>query len=78
MPRTSKTKLFDNSQLYIPRRTVQAFDSLEKVRKAFSLPANASGLSHENRMAMDSSFDAAGGYSAIYESFQQHAAELGQ
>lgn len=27
---------------------------------------------------MDSSFDAAGGYSAIYESFQQHATELGQ
>ena len=78
MPRPSKSKLFDNSQLFIPRRTVHAFDSLEKVRKAFALPANASGLSHENRMAMDSSFDAAGGYSAIYESFQQHAAELGQ
>ena len=29
-------------------------------------------------MAMDSAFDAAGGYSAISESFQQHATELGQ
>lgn len=29
-------------------------------------------------MAMDSAFDDAGGYSAIYESFQQHATELGQ
>lgn len=78
MPRPRKSKLFDNSQLFIPRRTVQALDSLEKVRKTFALPANASGLSQENRMAMDSAFDAAGGYSAIYESFQQHATELGQ
>lgn len=78
MPRPRKSKLYDNSQLFIPRRTVQALDSLEKVRKAFALPANASGLDQESRMAMDSSFDAAGGYSAIYESFQQHATELGQ
>lgn len=78
MPRPRKSKLFDNSQLFIPRRAVQGLDSLEKVCKAFALPANASGLSQENRMAMDSAFDAAGGYSAIYESFQQHAAELGQ
>ena len=61
MPRPRKSKLFDNSQLFIPRRTVQALDSLEKVRKAFALPANASGLSQENRMAMDSAFDAVGG-----------------
>lgn len=61
MPRPRKSKLFDNSQFFIPRRTVQGLDSLEKVCKAFALPANASWLSQENRMAMDSAFDAVGG-----------------
>ncbi len=77
MPRPRKSKLFDNSQFFIPRRTVQGLDSLEKVCKAFALPANASWLSQENRMAMDSAFDAVGGYSAIYESFLQQIAQQG-
>lgn len=67
-----------DEQLLIPRRTVKALDNLEEVKKAFCLPVNASGISEENRLAMDSAFDNAGGFAAIYGSLTQHAEELGQ
>ena len=63
--------------LRIPRRTVAAFDSPAKVRQAFSLPVSL-GAPREEREALDMAFDSAGGYSAIWESLQQHAQEMGQ
>ena len=63
--------------LRIPRRTVAAFDSPAKVRQAFSLPVSL-GAPKEEREALDMAFDSAGGYSAIWESLQQHACDMGQ
>ena len=63
--------------LRIPRRTVAAFDSPAKVRQAFSLPVTL-GAPKEEREALDMAFDSVGGYSAIWESLQQHAQEMGQ
>lgn len=63
--------------LRIPRRTVAAFDSPAKVRQAFSLPVTL-GAPREEREALDMAFDSVGGYSAIWESLQQHAQEMGQ
>lgn len=65
------------SQLLIPPRTACAFDSVEAVKKAFSLPVSL-GTNEENRLAMDEAFDSAGGYGAIYESLTSHAYDLGQ
>ena len=62
----------------IPKRTAQAFESLEKVKQAFSLPVTMSGLSKEERHDLNMAFDSAGGFSAIYESLTQHAYDLGQ
>lgn len=78
MPRPRKSKLYDNTQLLMPRRTVKALDSIEAVREAFALPVNASGIGTDQRMAMDSAFDAVGGFEAIYGSLTQHASSMGQ
>ena len=67
-----------NESLMIPRRTVNSLSNLEAVKKAFCLPVNASGIKEEERLAMDSAFDSAGGFDAIYGSLTQHATELGQ
>ena len=63
--------------LRIPRRTVAAFDSPAKVREAFRLPVTM-GAPKKEREALDMAFDAAGGYSTIFESLQQHAYDMGQ
>ena len=78
MARPRKVKIYDNSQLLIPRRTVQALNSIEAVKKAFALPANNSGITQDQRMAMDTAFEQAGGFDAIFSSLTQHATELGQ
>ena len=65
------------SQLLIPPRTACAFDSIEKVKEAFSLPVTL-GASEDERLAMDEAFDCAGGYGAIYQSLTSHAFDLGQ
>lgn len=81
MTTSKQKKAFDAdgvmAQLMMPRRTAQSFSSLEGVRRAFSLPASR-GIDSDARMAMDSAFDSAGGFNAIYESLTQHAYELGQ
>ena len=64
-------------ELRMPRRTYHAFDSLGKVREAFRLPVTM-GAPKEEREALDMAFDAAGGYSTIFESLQQHAYDMGQ
>ena len=66
-----------DSELRMPRRTYHAFDSLGKVREAFRLPVTM-GAPKEEREALDMAFDAAGGYSTIFESLQQHAYDMGQ
>ena len=63
--------------LMIPPRTYQAFDSLEKVKKAFDLPVSM-GAPKAVRDDLNMAFDAAGGFSAIFDSLQQHAADMGQ
>lgn len=65
------------SQLLIPPRTACAFDSVEKVKRAFSLPVT-NGANADERMAMDAAFDSAGGYETIYQSLTNHAFDLGQ
>ena len=80
-PKKQKRKISASefrSQLCVPRRTVNALKSLEDVKKAFSLPINASGITKEQRMAMDSAFDFSGGYSAIFGSLTQHGFDMGQ
>ncbi len=64
-------------QLCIPPRTVNAFDSLEAVKKAFSLPVTL-GCADEQRFALDAAFDSAGGFRAIYQSLTGHAYDMGQ
>lgn len=64
-------------QLYVPQRTLKAFQSKDDVRKAFSLPVTL-GASEDVRLALDNAFEAVGGFGAIYESLQQHAEDLGQ
>ena len=66
------------TQLQVPRRTINALKSLEEVKKAFSLPINASGITEKQRMAMDAAFDNSGGFGAIFGSLTQHATEMGQ
>ena len=66
-----------DSELRMPRRTYHAFDSLGKVREAFRLPVTM-GAPKEEREALDMAFDAAGCYSTIFESLQQHAYDMGQ
>lgn len=65
------------SGLMVPQRTCRAFDSLDKVRRSFALPVTM-GAPKEERESLDMAFDSAGGYSAIFESLQQHASEMGQ
>ena len=65
------------SNLMMPQRTFRAFDSIDKVRRAFALPVTM-GAPREEREALDMAFDSAGGYSTIYESLQQHAGDMGQ
>lgn len=62
----------------IPARTASAFKSLARVKKEFSLPVNASGLTKDERNNLNMAFDSVGGFSAIYESLTQHAFDLGQ
>ena len=64
-------------QLYIPPRTVEALKTLKDVRRHFSLPVTL-GAPKEVRLAQDSAFDAMGGFTAIYDSLQQHAFDMGQ
>ena len=64
-------------QLYIPPRTMDAIESVEDVRRHFSLPVTL-GAPAKERLALDSAFGAMGGFSAIYDSLQQHAFEMGQ
>lgn len=66
------------SNLLVPRRTIKAFRSLADIKKAFSLPINCSGVSDENRLAMDGAFESVGGFDSIYRSLTQHAQEMGQ
>ena len=61
----------------MPQRTIRAFDSIDKVRRAFALPVSM-GAPKDEREALDMAFDSAGGYSTIYESLQQHAGDMGQ
>lgn len=81
MTTSKQKKAFDAdgvmAQLMMPRRTAQSFSSIEGVRRAFCLPASR-GIDTDSRVAMDSAFDSAGGFNAIYESLTQHASELGQ
>ena len=65
------------SNLMMPQRTFKAFDSIDKVRRAFALPVTM-GAPRDEREALDMAFDSAGGYSTIYESLQQHAGDMGQ
>ncbi|MEE3386299.1 MAG: anti-CBASS Acb1 family protein, partial [Prevotella sp.] len=65
------------SNLMMPQRTFRAFDSIDKVRRAFALPVSM-GAPKDEREALDMAFDSAGGYSTIYESLQQHAGDMGQ
>ena len=65
------------SNLMMPQRTFRAFDSIDKVRRAFALPVTM-GATKDEREALDMAFDSAGGYSTIYESLQQHAGDMGQ
>lgn len=65
------------AQLNVPRRTMNAFDSLDAVKRAFSLPVTL-GCSTDERIAMDGAFDGMGGYDAIYQSLAGHAFEMGQ
>lgn len=62
----------------IPERTAKTLNSLEEVKKAFSLPVTMSGLNQEQRNNLNMAFDSAGGFNAIYESLTQHAYDLGQ
>lgn len=62
----------------LPKRTAKAFESIETVKKAFSLPITMSGLTAEQRESMNMAFDSAGGFNTIYESLTQHAYDLGQ
>ena len=61
----------------VPPRTMAAFSSEEEVRAAFSLPVTL-GAPEDERLAIDSAFETMGGFGAIYESLQQHAASMGQ
>lgn len=65
------------NQLLMPKRTAEAFDTLEKVKKAFSLPVTL-GCKENTRLAMDSAFESIGGFDSIYQSLQQHAFDMGQ
>lgn len=80
MAETKRKASYDEvrQMLLMPRRTVKAFKSIEDVKREFCLPANFSGVNEEKRLALDSAFDRAGGYDAIYNSLSQHASELGQ
>lgn len=64
-------------QLFIPPRTVDALRTLDDVKKHFALPVTL-GAPKEERLAQDAAFDSAGGFSAIYDSLQQHAFDMGQ
>lgn len=64
--------------MLLPKRTAKAFENLETVKQAFSLPITMSGLSKEERDSMNLAFDSAGGFNTIYESLTQHAYDLGQ
>lgn len=70
---------FDVEQqvLSIPKRTQNAFRSIEDVKRAFALPVTL-GTKAENRRELDLAFDSIGGYDAIYGSLTQHASDLGQ
>ena len=48
------------SKLMMPQRTFRAFDSIDKVRRAFALPVSM-GAQKEEREALDMAFASAGG-----------------
>lgn len=60
----------------VPQRTMQAFNSIEAVKNAFSLPVTlgSKDAREQNNMA----FDAIGGYDAIFSSLTQHAYDMGE
>lgn len=63
--------------LMVPPRTVKAFNTLDDIKRAFSLPVTL-GAPREAREQLDMAFDSMGGYDAIMGSLQQHAEELGE
>lgn len=60
-----------------PQMRVPRLNTLEDVRRAFSLPVSL-GAPKAEREKMDLAFDAAGGFQAISDSLMQHAYDLGQ
>lgn len=54
-----------------------SFNTLEDVKKAFSLPISL-GTDADTREELNLAFDSAGGYSTIFQSLTQHADSLGQ
>ena len=48
--------------MLLPKRTAKAFESLDNVKSAFALPITMSGLSKDDREALNMAFDSAGGF----------------
>ena len=68
---------FESVEMFLTERDCKNFDSLENVKKNFSIPFT-SVRNADHIAQMNEDFDNAGGFESLFNTLTEHSLELGQ